>query len=462
MTDLPSQLAGIVGEAGVSTDRADLEYYGLDWTRFYQPAPAAIVFPQGVDEVVRLVQFAREQRIGLVPSGGRTGLSGGACALNGEIVVSLEKMNQVLAFSPADMSVTVQAGVVTAALQAYARQQGLFYPVDFAASGSSHIGGNIATNAGGIRVIRYGMTRNWVSGLKVVTGTGDVMQLNRGLLKNNTGYDLRHLFIGSEGTLGIVTEATLQLLPEPEAAGVMLLAVPGMACCIDILQTFRRAVTLNAFEFFSDAALASVIAHSALKRPFARRSAFYVLLEYEAADEQAEAAAAAAFETCAGNDLVTDAVVSRNETQQAALWQYRERISESISHRTPYKNDIAVKVSAVPGFLAAVEQLVSRSYPDFEIIWFGHIGDGNLHLNILKPDDWATADFKAACDTVSESILGLVSDFGGSVSAEHGIGLLKKHQLRFSRSEEELEALKAIKRVFDPDNIMNPGKLFTA
>ena len=458
MTVLP-QLIDIVGEDKVSTEEGDLRAYGLDWTRFYKPDPLAIVHVQTVDQVVRLVQFAKSTGLGLVPSGGRTGLSGGACALHGEVVVSFDKLNRVKSFNETDAAVTVEAGVVTAALQTFAREQGLYYPVDFASSGSSQIGGNIATNAGGIRVIRYGMTRQWVSGLKVVTGKGDILNLNEGLAKNNTGYDLRHLFIGSEGTLGFIVEATLQLAPLPRPCAVILLAVPKMADCLSILAGFRRQVTLNAFEFFSESALRHVMAHAQLPRLFADESAFYVLLEFENGDDGRMEAAADAYQYCLDQGWVTDGIVSGSERQNQELWQYRERISESITPATPYKNDLSVRISETPAFLMAVDEVVESGAPGFETVWFGHIGDGNLHLNILKPQELSIEDFRHECEQISEKVLSLVESHHGSISAEHGIGLLKKGQLHFSRSAEEIEAMRAVKRVFDPKSIMNPGKL---
>jgi FAD/FMN-containing dehydrogenase len=459
LPDLRSQLVQIVGETGVLSSPADLTHYGQDWTRFHEPAPSAIVFPDCIDQVVDIVRLARKLELALVPSGGRTGLSGGACATNGEVVVSFEKMNRILEFSATDASVTLQPGVITGQLQAFAAEKGFYYPVDFASSGSSQLGGNISTNAGGIRVLRYGMTRNWVSGLKVVTGKGELMSLNRGLAKNNTGYDLRHLFIGSEGTLGFIVEATMQLAQVPEDSSVILLAVPKMESCTAILEQFRNRVALNAFEFFSEGALQAVIRNATLSRPFDSPSEFYVLLEYETDDSSAQDAAAAAFDYCLAQGWATDGLLGQSHQQNAAIWQYRERISESITPRTPYKNDLSVRISQVPAFLSKVDELVTKGYPGFEVVWFGHIGDGNLHLNILKPEDWSVDQFKLACDEVSQSVLALVAEFGGSVSAEHGIGLLKRDQLAFSRSDAEIDAMRAIKQVFDPDGVMNPGKL---
>ncbi|XOV86106.1 MAG: FAD-binding oxidoreductase [Pseudomonadota bacterium] len=451
-----------VGESSVMTDVSTLQTYGQDWTRFFTPAPSAVVFARDTAQLSALVGYANTHNLALVPSGGRTGLSGGAVAAQGEIVVSFDRMNRILDFDQRDATVVVEPGVVTQVLQAFATEQGLYYPVDFASSGSSQIGGNIATNAGGIKVLRYGLTRDQVTGLKVVTGRGDVLDLNQGLTKNATGYDLRHLFIGSEGTLGFIVEATIQLVRPPKDLTVVLLAIPQMTDVMAVLSVFRQQLDLTAFEFFSDRALAHVMAHHGVRPPFEAASPFYALLEFENDGAEQLERAMAAFEQCVGEGLASDGVLSQSEQQRRDLWKYREYISESITPHLPYKNDLSVRVSRVPAFLAAVDEVITRRYPDFETVWFGHIGDGNLHLNILKPTDWAVARFKRECEIVSEEVLALVRDFGGSVSAEHGVGLLKRDQLHFSRSATELALMAEIKRMFDPNGIMNPGKLLAA
>jgi glycolate oxidase subunit GlcD len=443
----------------IESDDTARQTYGLDWTRFYSPDALAVIFPRDIDEVVRLVQFANEHQLSLVPSGGRTGLSGGAVALQRELVVSFDKMNEISDFDPIDRTVVVQPGVITQHLQEFALAQGCQYPVDFASAGSSQIGGNIATNAGGIKVLRYGLTRDWVVSLKVVTGRGELLVLNKGLVKNATGYDFRHLFIGAEGTLGLIVEATIRLAPAPGPLNVILLAVPDMSQIISVLEAFRQKVKLTAYEFFSEAALRHVMHHTQVSHPFAAGSAFYALLEYEADAADAIDKSLEAFETCLDAGWATDGVVSASEAQRRDLWALRENISESITPYTPYKNDVAVRVSKVPAFLSAVDTLVAAQYPDFEIVWFGHIGDGNLHLNILKPKDWEIVTFKAVCERASDQIMRLVAEFEGSISAEHGVGLLKRQHLKFSRSEAEIAMMRAVKSVFDPNNIMNPGKL---
>lgn len=459
MIELASKLSAIVGDKNVLVDSASKEKYGQDWTRFFSPSPSAVVFPRRIEDVQALVKFSREENLPLVPSGGRTGLSGGAVAEKGEIVVSFEKMNAVVDFNEVDETVTVEAGLITQQLQSFALENNLFYPVDFASSGSSQIGGNIATNAGGIKVVRYGLTRDWVLGLKVVTGSGEILNLNNGLIKNATGYDFRHLFIGSEGTLGFIVEATIQLTKIPKGLTTLLLSVPNMTDLVEVLRAFRQKMTLSAFEFFSEAALQHVLVHSEGHHPFAEKSDYYALIEFEDNQGGALELAMACFEECVEKSWVTDGIVSQSEQQRLDLWHFREAISESITPHTPYKNDISVKVSKVPNFLHEVESEIVENYPDFEVVWFGHIGDGNLHLNILRPSDWSIESFKKECENVSQKILAIVKNHEGSISAEHGVGLLKKDQLHFTRSKIEIEYMDAMKKVFDPDGIMNPGKL---
>lgn len=444
----------------ISHEAETLEAYGLDWTRFYTPKATAVVFPRSIEQVQGLVRWAHGHDVALVPSGGRTGLSGAACALDGEIVVSFDRMNKILNLDPVDRLVVCQPGVVTEQLQEFARDNGLFYPVDFAAAGSSQIGGNIATNAGGINVIRYGMTREWVAGLKVVTGTGELLELNRGLVKNNTGYDFRHLFVGSEGTLGLIVEATMRLQRTPPSTSVLVLGVPTMPAVLDVLRIFQERMTLSAFEFFSEAALSKVVEHGNVPRPMAEAHPFYALIEFDCGTQADEDAALELFESCLEQGYAHDGVMSQGRSQAEKLWRCREEISETISRWTPYKNDVSVRVSQAPAFLSAIEDVVLTEYPDFEIVWFGHIGDGNLHLNILKPEDLSAPEFLEHCEHISDLVYGVVRDFGGSVSAEHGVGLLKKKHLTYTRSEEEVRLMQGLKTVFDPAGIMNPGKIF--
>lgn len=442
------------------TDNDSKDQYGQDWTRFHKVDALAIVFPREETDIQWLVKFASRHQLALVPSGGRTGLSAGAVATQGEIIVSLERMDKIIEYNAEEATVRCQAGVITENLQEFAKQQGLFYPVDFAASGSSQIGGNVATNAGGIRVIRYGMTREQVVGLKVVTGTGELLDLNKGLIKNATGYDLRHLFIGSEGTLGIITEVTVKLSRPPGPQSVIVLGLEELSSLLPILMTFRESLLLSAYEFFSDQALDKVIAHQHLQPPFESRTAFYALIEVDMENPDSEDKLMQCFEHVMEQGWVVDGVMSSSDTQAAALWKLREGISEAITPWTPYKNDISVTLSKVPEFLQSVESKVLAAYPDFENIWFGHIGDGNLHLNILKPETMDIDTFKQTCHTLSDMIYAEVERFDGSISAEHGIGLLKKQFLHHSRTNAEIALMKGLKSIFDPSQVMNPGKVF--
>jgi FAD/FMN-containing dehydrogenase len=453
-------LMDIVGESRVRVDQQSLATWGVDWTKMYTPAPSAIVFPSSIEQVQAVVRLANDAEFAIVPSGGRTGLSAGAVAANGEVVVSFDYLNKITEFISQDRAVRIQAGVVTEQLQKFAEEQGLYYPVDFASAGSSQLGGNIGTNAGGIKVIKYGMTRNWVLGLKVVTGKGDILELNKDMIKNATGYDLRHLFIGAEGTLGLVVEATMRLDRAPRNLQVMVLGTPDFPSVMNVLQAFQAQLDLSAFELFSELSVQLVTAHSGIPRPFETATPFYVLLEFEALSEAMSDDAMAIFEHCVEQGWVIDGVLGQSETQAKNLWRLREDISETIAAFTPYKNDISVMVARVPAFISDIDAIVGEQYPDFRVVWFGHIGDGNLHLNILKPDAMEKADFFAKCQEVNVQVFETVQKYNGSVSAEHGVGMTKKAYLTYTRSALEVEYMRAIKRVFDPNGVMNPGKIF--
>ncbi|MDE2316668.1 MAG: FAD-binding oxidoreductase, partial [Xanthomonadaceae bacterium] len=348
LDDLARRLPGL----RLLTEPGDLEHYGRDWTRRWTPAPLAIALPASVEEVQDIVCWANDHRVAIVPSGGRTGLSGGAVAAHGELVLSLERMNRVLGFDAADRTLTVQPGMPLEAVHAAAREHGLIYPVDFAARGSCSIGGNIATNAGGIRVIRYGNTREWIAGLKVVAGNGELLDLNRALVKNSSGYDFRHLMVGSEGTVGIVVEATLRLAAPPPPAQTMLLALPDMDAVLAVFGLFRAKLSLQAFEFFTDVALKHVLAHGA-QRALDGEHPYYVVTEFDAPDEAAQDAALVVLGEGMEQGWIVDGTIAQSEAQAAALWRLREGITESLAPHKPYKNDVSVRIGAVPAFLHA-------------------------------------------------------------------------------------------------------------
>ncbi len=456
--DVLNQLS--LPQSNIQTDESSLKHYGKDWTTYFDIKASAVLFPRHTEDVVEITKWARKNKISLVPSGGRTGLSGAACATNSEVIVSFEKMNQIKDFNPLDQTVTCEAGVITEALQRFAIEKGLYYPVDFAARGSSQIGGNIATNAGGIKVVRYGMTRQWIAGLTVVTGAGEVLRLNQGLVKNATGYDLRQLFIGSEGTLGFVTEALIQLSPAPASSKVLLLACPDLNQIMKVFQVFKEKTNLVAFEFFSDLALQYVQKSTHLPDPLPTKSAYYIVTEVECPSESAEEKILSVFENCLEKSWIVDGALAQSGQQSTDFWRYREDISESLSSSSPYKNDVAVKISKVPDFVLDLDLILKKNYPTWEVVWFGHIGDGNLHINILRPNGMTKEDFLKECQKVDKLVFEAVQRQSGSISAEHGVGLTKKQFLSYTRSNEEIALMKGIKKVFDPDNIMNPGKIF--
>jgi FAD/FMN-containing dehydrogenase len=441
-----------------SDDPAQRATYGVDWTRVYEPAPSLVVLPRTTDEVSRFLALCHRMRVPVVPSGGRTGLAGGAVARDGEVVLSLERMRRMDPVDENGMTVRVQAGAVTEAVHQHCAAHGLTWPVDFASKGSSQIGGNIATNAGGVKVIRYGLTRQWVLGLQVVTATGEVLEMGGALEKNNTGIDLRQLFIGSEGILGVITEATLKLARLPGAQDVFLFALDDLAAVLALFRAARRGpFTVSAYEFFTDRCLARVRRHRKIDAPFAEVSPCYVVLEVEAHDRDVlEEWLGSLFE----QGLVRDGVLAQTVAQARALWQLREGISESLSATgLPHKNDVALAIADLDAFCAELERVFTEEYPGWEICLFGHIGDGNLHVNVMKPEDMDKQMFLAHTHEADRHLFEIVRRYRGSVSAEHGIGLLKRPWLGHTRSQTEIGLMRAIKQVMDPHGILNPGKV---
>jgi FAD/FMN-containing dehydrogenase len=445
----------------VLTEQHDLLNYGRDWLKDYQARPSCILLPRNEEQVIAIVRQCNEKGIALVPSGGRTGLSGGATATQGEVVISLEKMNAIKSCDASARLLTVEPGVITAKIHEAATAHNLFFPVEFTTKGSSQIGGNAATNAGGIRVVKYGMVRDWIVGLRVVTGSGELLVLNGSLMKNNTGYDFRHLFIGSEGTLGIITELTLRLTQPPRDRIRMIAACASTKKVYDLFSHLRStALDISAFEYFSEAGLSKVLAHHPLKRPFNDIHPHYALIELERSSEQDERSFEILSPLIESEDI-RDLVISSSSKQADDFLDLRERIGETLStHYYPHKNDLSVPVAQVARFIDALHELLAMKAPDLTYVIFGHIGDGNLHLNILKPDALSICQFLERCHPLDHEVFSLVKKFHGSISAEHGVGLLKKNYLHYTRSAEEIALMKGIKQVFDPRGIMNPGKIF--
>ncbi len=445
----------------VSRDPADLAEYGRDWTRVVAPVPCALALPRSTQEVAHLVKLCAEHHVAIVPSGGRTGLAGGAVAARGELVLSLARMRAMNPVDTLGSTVRVQAGAITEAVHRHCAEHGLTWPVDFASKGSSTVGGNIATNAGGVKVIRWGLTRSWVLGLEVVLASGEVLELNGALEKNNTGVDLRQLFIGSEGTLGIITEATLKLARTAPRLDVLLFSVRDLAGVVRLFREVRAsAFVTSAYEMFTDKCLARVLEHRSLRAPLSSAASYFALVELEGATNDA---LEDWVQSLLERGVVEDGVLAQNGAEARDLWALRESISESLSATGfPHKNDIALPIAALEAFCAELGDVFARRYPGWEICLFGHIGDGNLHVNVMKPDDLDRAAFLARAKEADRDLFDLVKKYAGSISAEHGVGLLKKVWLGWSRTEGEIAVMKAIKRALDPENVFNPGKIFDA
>lgn len=450
------------GDRFCSDTPEDFEKYGQDWSGVVRPAPSLIVFPRSTEEVSRFLELCTENDVRVVPSGGRTGLSGGATAANGEVVLSLEKMNRIGQLDEKALTLEVEAGVITQAVHEHCEPHGLTWPVDFASKGSSQVGGNLSTNAGGVRVIRYGLTRNWVLGLTAVTMSGEILHLNGALEKNNTGPDLRQVFIGSEGTMGVITEALLKLSPVPNEAKtrVCFFALEKFSRVIELFGRARQApFLLSAFECLSRECLDEVVRYG-LKSPFAGggHGRVYCLVEIE---ETTPGSADAFIEAAFESGLVLDGVQAQSPREKAELWALREQVAESILQgREVHQQDLSVPIPSLEGFASDIETRYAKAYPEFEVFIFGHIGDGNLHIFIRKPKEMESKTFHARCEESDEMLFALTQKFRGSISAEHGIGLLKKPALPYSRTPEEIVYLRGLKQAFDPKGLLNPGKIF--
>lgn len=440
----------------LSTKKDDLEFYGRDWTLEFPPNPSAIVFPRSSEEVARLLALCTEYKIPVVPSGGRTGLSGGAVAPNQEVVLSLSRLNKIGKVCTLSRTLEVEAGAVTEAVHEACKPFGLTWPVDFASKGSSQVGGNISTNAGGVNVIRHGNTRNWVLGLTVVTMQGQILKLGGALEKNNSGIDLRQLFIGSEGILGVVTGATLKLAPLHKQSRVFFFGMKDLAAVFRFCRFTRESpLLLSAYETLDGGCLAATCQEMHLPDPFTRRYPWYVLVEAEESPEL-DAWLSEAVE----GGYAEDGMEARSSEEARRVWKIREGIAESLGLIAPYhKNDVSVPVAALEAFLAEYQALCETKFPQLAPYTFGHIGDGNLHINTLNTKKLPETEFFALTKPFDEALYALVKKHGGTISGEHGVGLLKKNHLHFTRSPEEIRLMRELKKVFDPYGLLNPGKV---
>lgn len=451
----------LLGADAVLTEPAEIQNYASDWTRT-PGAGAAVVFPRSTAQVATLLKLCSDHKVAVVPSGGRTGLAGGAVALGSEILLSLSRMTGVQPVDTLARSITVQAGVTTATVHELAAQHGLRWPIDLASKGSSTIGGNLATNAGGLRVIRYGMARKWVSGLQVVSAQGEVVDLNRGLQKNNTGYDLIQLFLGSEGTLGVITEATLKLTTLPGQTTVLLVGVDSLSGLLDLYgATAGAPFTVEACEFFSDRCLQAVSRRLGRKSRFPTSFPYYLLFELELSDHpHAKDRLGMWLERQMSKGLLADGYIAESSEMAAEMWGLREGITESLQlSGAVRKYDVCVPVQKFAAFLNSVLEWQRGHKPCFELFLFGHLADASPHLNLLKNPEASASQFEKDWQRFEAHLYPLLVSFDGSVSSEHGIGCLKKNWLPLSRSPLELEWFRGIKKTFDPLGILNPGKI---
>ena len=459
-------LRDAAGSANVLVD-GDLSAWELDWRKRFCGRALAVVRPGSTAEVAAVVRACATHGVGIVAQGGNTGLVGASVpdASGTQVLLSLRRMNRIRQIDAANMTLTAEAGCILQTAQEAVAAQGLLFPLSLAAEGSCTLGGNLATNAGGTQVLRFGNARDLCLGLEVVTAGGEVWEGLSGLRKDNTGYSLRDLFIGSEGTLGIITAATLKLFPQPAALMTAWAAVPSLEAAVSLLQLAqsRLGPGLTGFEVMNAFSLALVGRHVAqLTQPLAA-SPWMVLLEQS--DTEGEAHARALFEglleTALEAVLITDAAVAENLQQSNALWHLREAIPMAQAQEgLNIKHDISLPISRIAAFVAGTDAALAQAFPGVRLVDFGHLGDGNLHYNVQAPEGVQPDDFLRRCEAqVNALVYDAVTAHGGSISAEHGIGSLKREALARHKSPVALQLMRAVKQALDPLNIMNPGRL---
>lgn len=465
--DLLPALRDALGEAGLITDTERMQSYLSDWRNAYRGQAAAVLRPGTTEEVAAAVRLCAQAGVALVPQGGNTGLCGGSIpdASGAQMVLSLTRLKRIREVDVANATITVEAGVILQQLQDAAAEVGRLFPLSLGAEGSCTVGGNLATNAGGTAVLRYGNMRDLALGLEVVLPDGRIWDGLRGLRKDNTGYDLKQLFIGSEGTLGIITAAVLKLFPALRSLTTAWVALPSPQAAVTLLGQMRGLCgdRLTGFELMSRQSLEFVLRHVAgASDPFAEGHPWYVLIELS--DTQPDAALNDLLEQGLGEAfeqaLVLDAVVAGSQAQVEALWALREGISEAQNHEGPsLKHDISVPVSRIPDFIARTDRALQQAFPGVRVVAYGHVGDGNLHYNISKPPGSDDAPFKAQAEAIMRVIYDSTLEDDGSISAEHGLGQSKRAAAQHYKAPLELELMRSIKQALDPAGLMNPGKL---
>ena len=463
------QLRAIVGADNLLVSVADMAPYLEDWRGRYRGAALCVVRPAAALEVSAVVRTCAQSAVPVVPQGGNTGLCGAATPDSSglAVVVNLSRMNRIRDLDPANNTMTVEAGCVLASLQEAAAVAGRLFPLSLAAEGSCQIGGNLSTNAGGVQVLRYGNTRELTLGLEVVLPNGDLWNGLRGLRKDNTGYDLKHLFIGAEGTLGIITAAVMKLFPLPQASATAWLAIDSPTAAVRLLGELQAAfgATLTACELVSDISLALVLKHIPGSLPPLSPNDWYLLIELSGGGEASilhdalESFLGKALE----NESILDAALAQSGEQAKRLWALRENIGEAQKlEGLSIKHDVSVPISRIPEFIERADQALARAFPEIRIVTFGHIGDGNLHYNQSKSGAGENSVFLAAQVEVNRIVYQLVHELGGSISAEHGIGQLKRDELLHYKSAVEMAMMRAVKQALDPQGLMNPGKVLDA
>ena len=469
MAELLAHLRAICGDAHVLTDQ-DLSAYERDWRGRAQGKARCVVRPGSTPEVAAVVKACAAAGVPMVPQGGNTGLVMGSTPDDSgrEVVLSLQRLNAVRSLDAANATLTVEAGCVLERLQQVADDAGFLFPLSLASEGSCTIGGNLASNAGGTQVLRYGNARDLCLGLEVVTPQGEVWHGLSGLRKDNTGLDLRNLFIGSEGTLGVITAVTLKLFPKPAAQRTAWAAVPSVQAAVDLLGLAQQQLGagLTGFEMMGQVALGLVVKHfPSMSVPLWQSTPYCVLLELSDTDNEdhAHQQLERLLETALEHDCVVDAVVAQTIAQSKALWHVRESISMAqATEGLNIKHDIALPVSAIPAFVAHTDALLVQQLPGVRMVNFGHLGDGNLHYNVQCPLNSDAAEFLQAHEAqVNHCVYEAVKSFGGSISAEHGIGRLKAETLPHYKDPVALAMMRSIKQALDPQNLMNPGRVLT-
>jgi FAD/FMN-containing dehydrogenase len=467
LTSLHARFIAIVGERHALTDPGDIAPHLIEQRGLYKGESALVLKPGGVEEVSQILTLANETGTPVVPQGGNTGLTGAQVPLDGAVVVSLARMNRVREVDLAGGTMVVESGVVLQKVQEAADEAGLMFPLSLAAEGSCQIGGNLSTNAGGTAVLAYGNTRQLCLGLEVVLPTGEIWNGLRRLKKDNTGYDLRDLFIGAEGTLGIITAAVLKLSPKPKGRQTVLVGIDDPATALKLFRMAEDACgpALTGFEIMPRIAIEFVVKHNeGLRDPLAEAHPWYVLFEISSgrSEDAAREMMESLFVTAYEDGLIRDAVASESEAQRTELWLIRESISDSQKPEGgSIKHDISVPVARVPEFLDAADAAVHARMPEARIVAFGHLGDGNIHYNISQPVGADKAEYLSHWREMNAIVHGIVLELGGSISAEHGIGQLKRDELAAIRQPIEIDLMRRIKRAFDPAGIMNPEKVIS-